>query len=460
MVRMASSRRLTVLAGVTWMTAAWACNTSSGSDDAPLSISAEDGGQSSGSIEEDAGTVEDDGATVDGAAPPTASMVAMGASFACVLARDGTVHCWGNNDAGQLGKDPLSTPTCGASRCSPQPVKVEGLGPAVKIAAGDDFACALTRDGFVSCWGSNAKGQLATPLVASSFVPRQAIARATDLTAAGRHACVITTDQLVHCWGENTCEIFGNKDAVQDVPRRVPGVPQVRQISVASDAMCVTLLDETALCWGADRKGSLGHDLSVVGPQCNGGNFDSKPLHVQGTGSDLPLSPIDDIHMGEGVACARKKGGQVLCWGDNTRGAIGQGFAEPSTHARAVEVPALIAKKLDVRGQTACVITADRVLCWGDGRFGQLDTLGPVPACGNQVCRALPYVIPSMSPVRELSVGPGSIATIKTDLSLWTWGRNGSGELGIGPTDGANQACPGAPCRVAPRSVSGVPVLQ
>jgi alpha-tubulin suppressor-like RCC1 family protein len=286
------------------------------------------------------------------------------------------------------------------------------------------------------------------------------IARVVDVVAAGAHACAITTDKLPHCWGENTCEIFGTKDAIVDVPQRVVNVPYVSQISLASDAMCATLTEETALCWGADHKGSLGHDLGVAGVVCNGLPADPGPRHVQSPGSDLPLSPIADVHVGEGVTCARKKGGQVQCWGDNRRGAIGQGYADTNTHSRPQDVPALIAKKLDVRGQTACAVVADRLLCWGDGAYAQLDTLQPVLTCGNQVCRALPYVIPGMSPLRDVAVGAGSIATIKNDLSLWAWGRNGSGEIGVASTHPSNSVCPGAACVQQPRQLTSAPQLH
>jgi hypothetical protein len=462
---MASSRLLSSLGTLVWVAAAYACNASSSGGDAPSSLDDDPSGGDGGGtpLAPDAGGSDGDGSTSGaegGAAGPASSVVTIGAAFACLLARDGSVWCWGRNDVGQLGREPAATPSCGAFRCSPAPLKVEGLANVVRLAAGDDFACALTRAGFVSCWGGNAKGQLAATGLATSPTPRPVIARAADITAAGAHACALTTDGFAHCWGENTCEIFGTKEPIFDYGRRVENTPKFAQLSIGTDAICGTLLDATALCWGVDHKGSLGHDPSVGGVTCNGQPYDPAPRHVQGSGSDLPLGSIADVHVGSGVACARRTDGHVQCWGDNRKGGLGQGLADGDRHARPLEVPALIAKKLDVRAGTACAVVADRLFCWGDGQYGQLDTLSPEPACGSQVCRALPYAIGGMMPLRELAVGPGSLAAIKSDLSLWVWGRNGSGEVGVAPGDAVNRPCSGTVCVPQPRALTSGPTLN
>src|SRR5690349_16376177 len=137
MVRMASSRVLSGIAGVAWLTAAYACNASD-PPDTPFPITAEDGGQSSDASALIEAAADDPDAQLGDAGGPVTSMVAVGAAFACALAKDGGVWCWGKNDVGQLGRDPSTTPACGSTRCSTEPVRVEGLGSAVRIAAGDD----------------------------------------------------------------------------------------------------------------------------------------------------------------------------------------------------------------------------------------------------------------------------------------------------------------------------------
>jgi alpha-tubulin suppressor-like RCC1 family protein len=443
--------------------AAYACTSSSASSDDTPTGGGDAARESSTTLGDGGSEVEEvtDGASSE-AGTTARSVVAVGGAFGCVLAKDRTVSCWGRNDFGQLGRDPGSTPSaCGGAPCSAVPTKVPGLENVARLAAGDDFACALDVSGLVRCWGSNTKGQLATTGTASSFTPRQVIANVVDISAAGSHACAITTQGFAHCWGENTCNVFGNNaGAIQAVPRQLPDVPQVSQISVGTDALCATLTQEgRVLCWGADHKGSLGHDVQVVGVQCNGVPADSAPKHVLNE-SEVPLSGISDVHVGVGVACARQTDGKVFGWGDNDQGALGLGLPDPNAHRRATPIPAFFVKKLDVQGETACAIVADRLMCWGDGRSGKLDSLAPQPTCGGKICRPLPFAIPGMTQVRELASGPGSIFTIKEDRTLWAWGRNNSAEIAVPTNDSANQACTGGVCIPSPRTILNGPPLD
>jgi alpha-tubulin suppressor-like RCC1 family protein len=80
--------------------------------------------------------------------------VAVGNEFACALTKQKGVDCWGYNHYGQLGHAPPDdgTPTAG---------KVFGLtGDAIAVAAGDSHACALLANGAIQCWGDNRRGQV------------------------------------------------------------------------------------------------------------------------------------------------------------------------------------------------------------------------------------------------------------------------------------------------------------
>ena len=68
-------------------------------------------------------------------APAHRIRLAAGGSHACAILDDGTVQCWGNNDSGELGDGTHATRT--------SPVTVVNLGPAVSIAAGSNYSCAI-----------------------------------------------------------------------------------------------------------------------------------------------------------------------------------------------------------------------------------------------------------------------------------------------------------------------------
>jgi alpha-tubulin suppressor-like RCC1 family protein len=122
----------------------------------------------------------------------------------CAVKTDGTVWCWGDNEAGQLGNGTHSYTG------SPAPVQVSGLTNAVSVAVTDEGACALLAGGTVWCWGANQAGQLGNgSMVAESDVPVQVsgLSDAVALTMVtgdyNQAACVIRGGGSVSCWGDN-----------------------------------------------------------------------------------------------------------------------------------------------------------------------------------------------------------------------------------------------------------------
>jgi hypothetical protein len=83
----------------------------------------------------------------------SAQRVAVGTEHACALVRGGTVRCWGSGKKGQLGD------RAGRSYSS-YPVAVADLTDVVDITAGEEHTCVLRKDGSVWCWGDNSHGQL------------------------------------------------------------------------------------------------------------------------------------------------------------------------------------------------------------------------------------------------------------------------------------------------------------
>jgi alpha-tubulin suppressor-like RCC1 family protein len=72
-----------------------------------------------------------------------AQEVSIGFAHACALDGDGSVHCWGDNESGQVGD--------GTFTRRERPVAV--LTDAVTLAVGDRNTCAIRTDGTRWCWG-------------------------------------------------------------------------------------------------------------------------------------------------------------------------------------------------------------------------------------------------------------------------------------------------------------------
>jgi alpha-tubulin suppressor-like RCC1 family protein len=84
--------------------------------------------------------------------------LAAGASHTCVLLADGQVGCFGLNSRGQVGPDPRTTEE------EVRALAFLGAFPAPVVdlasSASAQHTCALLADGSVSCWGNNHAGQL------------------------------------------------------------------------------------------------------------------------------------------------------------------------------------------------------------------------------------------------------------------------------------------------------------
>src|SRR5205809_833745 len=106
--------------------------------------------------------------TANGALTPTA--VAAGGSHTCMRLPDGTVQCWGRNDAGQLGDGDVADPATGPPGSS-TPVQVSGITGAAAVIAGGYHTCALFADGTAWCWGRSDDGQLGNGARASASTP-------------------------------------------------------------------------------------------------------------------------------------------------------------------------------------------------------------------------------------------------------------------------------------------------
>ncbi|SMF68534.1 RCC1 domain-containing protein [Pseudobacteriovorax antillogorgiicola] len=88
--------------------------------------------------------------------PVTFRHLAAGRRHICGIAKNEGIYCWGQNTFRQLGHG-----NQGTLERRPQYVKGQDKAvPFTKIAAGNDFSCAMNKDHSLFCWGDNSFGQL------------------------------------------------------------------------------------------------------------------------------------------------------------------------------------------------------------------------------------------------------------------------------------------------------------
>lgn len=361
-----------------------------------------------------------DGSTTDRSVPTSVSglgsgvaAIAAGGSHTCAATDLGAVRCWGENDRGQLGVDPVATAS------SPVPVAVTGLASgAVDLALGGSHSCAITTAGAARCWGANASGQLGRGSVGSDVhTPADVSGLATgarSLAAGGSTTCAVTTAGAARCWGEGNDGRLGNgasADASTPVP--VSGLGSgVRSIDHSGEHGCVVRLDQQVRCWGRGRFGQLGGGSGPVSS--------ATPVTV-------PALQAADVATADAHTCALEPDGELHCWGLSDGGWLGngsQGFL-PSPTSTAVVSGAVA---LGAGGDHTCLWGSDdRAYCFGRGDSGQL---------GNGTATST-FALVAATPltnIREIGSGARHSCAPKDGGGVRCWGKNDRGQLGDGTT--------------------------
>jgi hypothetical protein len=276
--------------------------------------------------------------------------LAAGGQHELALLHDGTVMSWGENQHGELGIKEESgsgvpTPVCTVleSMCKPEHVLKE----VVAIAAGEYFSLALLHNGTVTAWGEDAAGELGTgkskapekcaPLgskkVACSHIPLAVagLSGVTAISAAGEHAMALLASGGVMAWGadsdgqlgDGASKATGTPTAVcatGELARCAHDLEGVSAIAAGEHTALALLSDGEVLDWGSNYNGQLG-DGSFTGPEtCGSESCSRSPVAVGG------LREVSAIAAGSfDTSSLAVAGGQVMTWGGNSWGQLGDG---------------------------------------------------------------------------------------------------------------------------------------
>ncbi|HEY5921075.1 MAG TPA: hypothetical protein VIV11_05360 [Kofleriaceae bacterium] len=303
--------------------------------------------------------------------------VGAGYDFACAVKTDGTVWCWGANGVGQLGNGAtLVPPATTPPPPLPWAVQVlttddEPLTGVAEVVAGDSSACARLHTGGVQCWGDNRSGRLGdgetTARSQADAVDSLSGVAAIDLAAD--HACARTTANNVLCWGDGgSGKLFTGDTDDQLSPVMIANASSV---ATGRHYTCIVGPDTTISCAGWSGHGRLGHG---TGEGREGGGDELVPVQTLTEVGGAPFSGVAQVAAG-GVTCARMLDSSLYCWGDNTYGTTGTGTGStvPERVKLADGTPLTNVERVVVHYQHACAITsAGELLCWGRNLNGEL----------------------------------------------------------------------------------------
>jgi alpha-tubulin suppressor-like RCC1 family protein len=256
-------------------------------------------------LPDDGGTAPDDvpngtDATLDGDAmlpPRQVVQIAAGADFTCALRAEGTVSCWGNNNAGQLGDPSRATHT--------DAVDVAGLTDAIQVRAGLNHACAIRRDRTVVCWGDNSSAQLGDGDSNQVVTPRPVVgvSDVAELSLGAYQSYARTNSGSVFAWGGYLDSSLGTGvPNVQGMspPVLIPGVNDAVALGGHVFSTCLIRAMGDVQCWGRNYGGAIG---------TASGTPIASPTSIPG------FTNPTKVIMGNLFGCALQGDGTVACWG-------------------------------------------------------------------------------------------------------------------------------------------------
>ncbi|MGE0789820.1 MAG: hypothetical protein AB7S26_29375, partial [Sandaracinaceae bacterium] len=190
-----------------------------------------------------------------------AVQISLGERVSCARRSDGRVSCWGYNQFMGAGAGAVT---------GPNPQDVLMITHAVDLEMGWTHGCAIegatagATSGQVYCWGNNAgfatsssgSGFIATPVLVPTSLP------AVSVAAGSTFSCAVLTDGTVECWGDATMSQLGDGSSMpRAMPMAVPTITDAVEVGsggVNGFTVIVRRATGGAVTWGYNGSGACG----------------------------------------------------------------------------------------------------------------------------------------------------------------------------------------------------------
>jgi alpha-tubulin suppressor-like RCC1 family protein len=352
-------------------------------------------------------------------------------SYTAAIKTDGTLWTWGSGTNGKLGNGVttgnISTPV----------TTFAGGTDWKQVSSGGSYIAAIKTDGTLWTWGFGSKGRLGSFIFGSNrSTPVTTFAGGTNwsdvastepedlytISAGGAHTAAIKTDGTLWTWGFGTNGKLGNGVTTGSISTPVTtfaGGTNWKQVSCARIHNAAIKTDGTLWTWGAGNRGQLGNGVTA-------GTI-STPVTTFAGGTDWK-----QVSCGDSFTSAIKTDGTLWTWGYGFSGQLGNGVNSSGNISTPVTTfsGGTNWKQVSCGYRYASAIKTDGTLwVWGSGLGGQL---------GNAVSvnRSTPVTtFAGGTDWKQVSCGYNNTSAIKTDGTLWTWGSGPFGGLGNGVTN-------------------------
>ena len=266
-------------------------------------------------------------------------------------------------------------------------------------------------------WGLNSSGQLGLGNTTDYSSPKQVGSLTTWSLANGGMSYAsfaIKTDGTLWSWGKNAHGQLGQGDTVnRSSPVQVGALTTWASFTGGRDACMAIKTDGTLWGWGRNANyGQLG--LGNLTNYSSPKQVGSLTNWLQVIGSNFNTTAL-------------KTDGTLWSWGKNTSGEGGLGNLTNYSSPKQIGALTTWSKLAMCRKGSLAITTGGALWSWGFGNSGQL-------GLGNTTSYSSPKQVGALTNWSDITEGNYRSFAIKTDGTLWSWGRGSSGALGLGNT--------------------------
>ncbi|MFH1227252.1 MAG: fibronectin type III domain-containing protein, partial [Planctomycetota bacterium] len=332
------------------------------------------------------------------------SAISAGSYHTVALKTDGSLWAWGGNDYGQLGD--------GTTTQRNTPTRIGTDTNWLAISAGAWHTVALKTDGSIWAWGENNAGQLGDGTTANKNIPTRIGTGTTWLaiTAGNGHTNALKTDGTLWAWGRNADGQLGDGTTTDRWIPTLIGTDTSWLVVAAGWPTIALKTGGTLYAWGYNGDGELGDGTNIC----------------RNTPTLISTTSWSAIDCGNGHTIALRTDGSLWACGRNLYCQLGDGTATDRW------TPTLIGTDTNWLAiavgdwHTVALKTDGSLWAWGLNNAGQLGD-GEAPIQKNT-----PTHIGTNTDWSAIAAGALHTVALKTDGSLWVWGRNLEGQLGDG----------------------------
>jgi len=341
----------------------------------------------------------------------TWSSVACGYRFTAAAKTDGTLWCWGNGTGGNLGDGVLG------SRSSPVQTVAFGANWS-SVACGQGHMAAIKTDGTFWIWGQGLRGAIGNNSVTTFSTPIQPVGYQlatnwSNVKAGSFTTAAIKKDGTLWSWGTGTVGQLGNNTATStSLPVQEITYSTIwSQLSAGSDYAAAIKTDSTLWLWGFGTSGQLGDNTATS---------KSSPVQTIAGGTNW-----SSVACGTSHVASVKTDGTLWLWGLGTSGQLGDNTAaSKSSPIQTITFGTTWSKASAGVSHTGAIKTDGTAWTWGLGTSGQLGD-------GTIVTKSSPVqVVVYANNWSSVGNGYNNTAAIKKDGTLWMMGSNTNGMLG------------------------------